>query len=204
MLIIGIVIGIGAIGAIYLFSGSNIFSDAEREAVNGDEAAHAEITQLAFAVLEYISDDDFNALSQLIHPEYGVVFSPYATINLETDRRFYVEQVADLNMNTSVYMWGVRSECGEPIRLTPAEYFDEFVQAYEHLNAPIVGINKIVRTGNALENIAEVFPNVEFIDFHIPGDENGDGHDWRSLRVGFKEYDGYLKLVSIVHSTWTA
>jgi len=204
MLICGIIIAAAIFGAMYLLSDSSILNGNGRETVNGDDAANAELTMLAFAVLEYISNDDFNSLSQVIHPEFGIVFSPCATIDLSTDRRFSVEQISVLDTNSNVYIWGVHNGGGEPIRLTPAEYFEEFVQAELHLNSPIIGVNQIIRSGNALENMTDIFPNIEFVDFHIPGDENGDGHDWRSLRLGFEEYEGYLKLVSIIHSTWAA
>jgi len=202
MLIIGVAAGIGIFIAVHEFGESSTFNGTDRETINGYDAANADITLLAFTVLEHINNDDFNALSQVVHPEIGVVLSPCATINLETDRQFGVEEVATLNTNPSVYMWGVRNGTGEPIRLTPAEYFEEFVQAHNHLNSPIIGVNEIIRSGNALENITEVFPDIEFVEFHIPGDELGDGHDWRSLRLGFVDYDGYLRLVSILHSTW--
>ncbi|MCL2426290.1 MAG: hypothetical protein FWD05_08120 [Oscillospiraceae bacterium] len=204
MLICGIIVGIGIFSAMHIFSGSSILNGNGRETVIGDDAANADLTMRAFAVLEYISNDDFNSLSQAAHPEFGIVFSPCATIDLSTDRRFSIEQISTLDTDSNIYIWGVHNGSGEPIRLTAAEYFEEFVQAELHLNSPIIGVNQIIRSGNALENITDVFPNIEFVDFHIPGDENSDGHDWRSLRLGFEEYDGYLKLVSIIHSTWAA
>jgi len=204
MLISGIIVGIGTFVLIHTFTGTSVFNGNGTETVSSDDAANKEITMLAFSVLEYISNDDFDSLSRVVHPDFGVVFSPCATIDLITDRRFSADQIATFDEDTNVYIWGVRNGSGEPIRLTPVEYLEEFVQAEEHLSSSIIGVNKIIRSGNALENITEVFPSVEFVDFHIPGDESGDGHDWRSLRLGFEEHDGYLKLVSIIHSTWTA
>jgi len=204
MLISGIIVGIGTFVLIHTFIGVSPLNGNGSETVSSDDVANKEITMLAFSVLEYISNDDFDSLSQVVHPEFGIVFSPCATIDLTTDRRFSANQIAVLDMDTNVYIWGVHNGSGEPIRMTPAEYLEVFVQAEEHLSSSIIGVNQIVRSGNALENIAEIFPSVEFVDFHIPGDEQGDGHDWRSLRLGFEEYDGYLKLVSIIHSKWTA
>jgi len=199
----GIIAGVFISGLIYMFTGYYIFGESPRKTIPIDEAESADVVMLAYTVLEYIKDDDFVALSHVVHPEYGVVLSPYATINLATDRRFSAEQIAVLGTDTNVYVWGVYDGSGEPIELTPAEYFAVYIPAAEHLKAPIIGINQIVRSGNALENINDVFPNAEFVDFHIPGSEAAAEFDWSSIRLGFEEYDGYLRLVFIIFNKWT-
>jgi len=161
------------------------------------------LTRLAYSVLAYIKDEDFLALSRVVHPEFGVVFSPYATINLTTDRRFNESQIAALGTDTTVYVWGVYNGSGRPIQLTPAEYFVEFVPAADHMDAVIIGINQVVRSGNALENMTDIFPNVQFVDFHIPGNEPAEELTWSSLRLGFEEYNGNLRLIAIVYSAWS-
>ena len=99
-------------------------------------------------------------------------------------------------------MWGVFNGSGEPIKLTPSEYFEMFVPASEHIEATLIGINQVVRSGNALENLTEIFPTSSFVDFHIPARESSDEPDWRSLRLAFEEYDGYYKLIAIVYNKW--
>jgi len=199
----GIITGILIAGMIYTFTGFSIFGAYQRKTVAIDEAESADMTMLAYRVLEYIKDEDFTALSHIVHPDYGVVFSPYATINLSTDRRFSVEQIAMLGSDNDTYVWGIYNGSGEPIELTPAEYFEKFVSAADFINAPIIGINHIIRSGNALENITDIFPGVNFIDFHIPGGESADELSWSSLRLGFEEYDGYFHLIVVIYSTWT-
>jgi len=158
---------------------------------------------LAYKVLEYIRDDDFQSLSHIVHPENGVLFSPYATVNLTTDRRFSVEQVASLGSDTNVYVWGVFNGSGEPITLTPEEYIARFIPAVDHMDATVIGINQVVKSSNALENLTDVFPNVTFVDFHIPCGPAIDEPNWRSLRLGFEEYNGYLRLIAIVYNKWS-
>ena len=203
MLISGIIAGILIAGVIYAFTGFSVFSGNQRNKVPAEDTANADMTMLAFTVLEYIKDDDFVALSRIVHPEFGVVMSPYATINLTTDRQFSSDQIASLDTDTDTYVWGVYNGSGEPIVLTVAEYFEEFVPAATHLSAPVIGINQVVRSGNALENMTDVFPNVQFVDFHIPGGDQVDELEWSSLRLGFEEYDEHLRLIAIVFSRWT-
>jgi len=203
MILGGIIAGVLISGAVYLFTGVYVFGESPKQTIPIDEAESADVVMLSYTILEYIKDNDFIALSHVIHPEYGVVLSPYATINLATDRRFSAEQIAALDSDTNNYVWGIYNGSGEPIELTPVEYFAEFIPAADHLKASIIGINQIVRSGNALENITDVFPNVKFVDFHIPGDEQNADFNWSSLRLGFEEYDGYLRLIAIVYSKWT-
>ena len=168
--------------------------------------ANAELTSLAYTVLGYINDEDYLSLSRVAHPELGIVFSPYATIALTTNKCFMPDQIAAFSTDTTLYVWGVYNGSGEPIKSTPGEYFDEFIFARDYAGSSIIGVNKIVRSGNALENITDVFPDIEFVDFHISNgerDSNGD-YDWVSLRFGFEVYEGSLRLTLIQHSCWTA
>ena len=195
--------GILIASVIYALTGVMFFGGAQRQPVAAEDHENADMTTLAYMVMGYIKDDDFLSLSQVVHPEDGVVFSAYATINLSTNQRFSTEEIAALDTDQHVYMWGVYNGSGEPIMLTPAEYFEKFVPAAEYINAPVLGINRVVRSGNALENMIDVFPNVKFVDFHIPGGETSEESDWSSLRLGFEEYDGRLRLIAIVYSSWT-
>ena len=201
----GVIAGILISIAMYMLTGFSFIGIPQRNviAVDESESESADMTMLAYTILGYIRDDDFRSLSRVVHPEYGVVFSPYATINLSTDRRFSDDQIATLDSDSTVYVWGVYNGSGEPIELTPAEYFDKFVPAAYHLDAAIIGVNQIVRSGNALENITDVFPNVQFVDFHIPCENENEEFDWSTLRLGFEEYSGNLRLIAITYSTWT-
>jgi len=203
MILSSVIAGILISSAIYAFTGFTFFNGTNRRPVAVDDAANADVTALAYTVLGYISDEDFLSLSRIVHPENGVVLSPYATINLATDRRYSADEVATLESDTGTYVWGVYNGSGEPIVMTVPEYFATFVPAADFINAPVIGVNQIVRSGNALENITDVFPNVKFVDFHIPGGEPVEEFDWSSLRIGFEEYNGELRLTVIVFSKWT-
>jgi len=203
MILSSVIAGLLISSAIYAFTGFTFFNGSNHGTVIIDDSANADMTALAYTVLEYIRDDDFQALSRVVHPELGVVLSPYATINLTTDRRYSPEEIAALESDTGTYVWGVFNGSGEPIVKTVAEYFAEFVPAADHINAPVLGINQVVRSGNALENITDVFPDVKFVDFHIPGGEPVEEFDWSSLRLGFEDFNGELRLIAIVFSKWT-
>ncbi len=210
LIIIGIAVGLGLSLAAFSMTGDTLFNrvlgiSSKPEMVSVSTGpANVGLMEYAYDILGYIKAEDYNALSQAVHPEYGVVFSPYATINLSSNKRFTAVQVGGFSEDKNKYVWGKYDGIGDPIELTPSEYFKMFVFERDFTLAPEIGVNTIIKTGNSLENIKETFPNACFIDFHIPGtDPDAAGLDWSSLRLGFEEYKGELKLTVILHSQWT-
>jgi hypothetical protein len=181
-----------------LIKGEKILASAAENCVT-----NAELVELAYDVLDTIKEGDYKALAEFVHPEYGVVFSPYATINLVSNKCFTAAQIAAFPQDETKYVWGLFDGSGEPIEMTPAQYFARFVMDKDYTKADQIGINRIIRSGNALENINEVFPNARYVDFHIEGAPEHTGLDWGSLRLGFEDYKGELRLTIILHSEWT-
>lgn len=167
------------------------------------DASGRELTDYAEDILRCIASGDYASIGAVAHPEYGVVFSPYATIDLSANRRFTASQTAELGSDTQEYIWGIYSGTADPIRLTPAEYFERFVWDADYLRADKVKINKIAAKGNALENIDEVFPDARYVDFYVNPTKGSDGTDWHSLRLVFEEWEGKLMLSAVVHSEYT-
>ena len=192
--------------AVFAAAGSSVFGGAPEKHPHSAGSNNAELTALAYGVLEHIKHGDFVSLSQAVHPDYGVVFSPYTTVSLSTNKRFSAEQIALFGADTSVYVWGVHNGTGEPIEMTPVDYFAEFVLPRDYYSdASVIGVNRVVGTGNALENVLDEFPGLRFVDFYIPGGERDTPEelDWSSLRLGFEEYEGSMLLTVILRSTWT-
>ena len=204
-LVVGLITGILISAVISRTTGFTLFGDKEDYPLVPASAGGAELTELSYRVVGYIKSKDYRALSEISHPEYGIVFSPYATITLTTNKRFSTGQVAMFGNDTKLYVWGVYASTGEPIELTISDYFNEFVFDKDYSAAPVIGVNNIVRSGDALENITDLFTNVQFVDFHMPGTENEGNGDvyWSTLRLGFEEYDGMLRLTVILHSART-
>jgi len=205
LVLFGIIAGIVVSGAVYAFTGFSIFGKFDDDVRPTAKTDNAGLTALAYDILTYIKEGDYAALSREAHPEFGVVFSPCATIALSTNRCFRADQIASFGGDTTLYVWGVRSGSGEPIEMTPADYFARYVFDRDYTSAAIVGVNQVIRSGNALENFAEFFPYAKFVDFYMSGGE-GDasaGPGWSSIRLGFEEYDGALRLTVIIHSEWT-
>ncbi|NLO48424.1 MAG: hypothetical protein GX111_08925 [Clostridiales bacterium] len=160
---------------------------------------------LAYLTVSFLRLNDYVSLSTLVNPEFGLVLSPTPTVSLSSNQCFSAEQVAAFGSDITEYVWGVTNGSGEPIELTPSEYFARYVYKQDYAFAKTIGVNQIVRSGNALENVPEVFPDAEFVDFYMPGETIGEtDSSWTILRLVFEENDGKLMLAAIIHSEYTA
>ena len=82
------------------------------------------------------------------------------------------------------------------------EYLETWVDGDTYNNASI-SVNEFKHSGNMINNLKEIYPNSEFVEFYHKGSEQYSGMDWRILRLVFDEYQGKRYLVAIVNEQWT-
>ena len=153
---------------------------------------------------EAISRRDFTALASYVHPDRGVTFTPYSTVDFDTDLTFTADQIRALEQDQTTYVWGLEDGRGLPIQMTMAQYLDRYVWDADYTRAPELGIDQIITGGNALENLAEAYEGCRFVDFCYPSaDPVNDGLDWSSLKLVFQAGEHSWYLVGIVHGEWT-
>lgn len=158
----------------------------------------------ALEVMEVIADEDMSGLSAYIDQTQGVRFSPYGYIDLANHQVFTAAQVPGLMNDPQIFSWGSYDGTGDPIDLSFADYFEDFVYDEDFINPHMIGNNLLIGKGNTLNNIADVYPNGEFVEFHFTGfDPQYEGIDWTSLRLVFEENNGTWYLIGIVHDQWT-
>ena len=161
------------------------------------------LAQSATNVVNALQKHDLTAIAELVHPQWGLRFSPYAFVH-ETDLFFSKVQIPGLLEDITIYQWGTYDGSGEPISLDFPEYFDEFVYNVDFANPEMIGYNKEIGTGNVPNNISDFFPGAEFVEYHFSGfDPQYGGMDWQSLRLVFIKEKGQYFLVGIVHAQWT-
>ncbi len=167
-------------------------------------AGEMAVVKEAFTALDFIKTGSYDKLAEMVHPDDGVYFVPYSYVNLDDNMHFTAEQTANFATDETSYLWGYTDGEGAPINLSPKQYFEKYVYNEDYESAPIISRNYIVRTGNSIENVQEVFPDCQFVDFHFPGfDEQVGGMDWCTLRLVFHEYEDTYKIVAIIHAQWT-
>ena len=160
--------------------------------------------ECALRVAVCIQGDDFAQLSAWVHPEKGVMFTPYSTVDPERDLTFTAADVAGFAFDKRFYLWGLTDAEGAPIQMTALDYIHRYVGGRDYTHAPMASVGNVLKTGNSVENVAEAFPGCVFVELHIPQvDPKLEGLDWSSLKVVFEEYQGRLKVVALIHSEWT-
>lgn len=163
-----------------------------------------DLLQAAAQVTDALQAKDYAALAAHVHPTRGVTFTPYSTVDIQQDCTFAADQIRDLEQNTATYTWGYEDGRGEPIQMTMEEYFQRFVFDADYTQAPQVGVDQIITSGNALENITQAYPGCHFVDFCYPSrDPANGGLDWCSLKLVFAGQEGSWYLVGVVHGEWT-
>ena len=174
----------------------------ERSVASPEETTRADYIELSLQIAEYIKNGDYGSLSSLVHPVYGVVFTPYSTVNLSSDLCFSPGEVAAFASDENTYVWGIADGTGDPLEMTVSSYFSQFVFDKDYTLAPVIGVNQILYTGNSLENVTEIFPDAQFVDLSYPS-SSAETPDWSTLRLVFEDYEGAPKLVGIIHCQWT-
>ncbi|SFF28132.1 hypothetical protein SAMN05216378_5755 [Paenibacillus catalpae] len=164
-------------------------------------AATAEET--AKAIIASMQQQDIEKLSTYIHPEKGLLFSPYAHIDKDTALTFHAGELPALE-DPKIYEWGSYDGSGEPISLTFGDYYKKFVYDQNFAEAEEVGHNKVLGQGNSLVNLREMYPGSTYFDYHFSGfDPELSGMDWESLILVLEQHNGAWYLCAIVHSQWT-
>ena len=162
------------------------------------------ILNLTKQVLTSIKNKDYKKLGDFIHPTLGVRFSPYAyidtTVNLKLSSAKFLQEINTQNK----FDWGNYSGSGDTILLTVEDYFSKFVYNADFLNAEKTSLNKMIGTGNSLNNLETVYKDCEYTESYFSGfDKKYDGMDWTCLRLVFKKHLDKFYLIAVVHDQWT-
>lgn len=162
------------------------------------------LLQTAFLAVNALESQDYTTLASMVHKEKGVRFTPYSTVNLESDLVFSCDEIKNLAENTAVYTWGASPATGSSVSLPMSRYFEQHVSPRTYSKAPHVAIDAVLINGNALENTGDAYPEGRFVDFSFRAVEpERSGHDWSSLKLVFEVNEDAWYLVGMVHSVWT-
>lgn len=162
------------------------------------------LLRAAAGVTDALQSKDYETLAAYVHPSRGVTFTPYSTVDPQHDQHFSADQIKNLAQDTTTYTWGYEDGRGDPIQMTISEYFERFVFDADYTQAPQVGVDQIITSGNALENLTQVYSDCHFVDFcYLGRDPANEGLDWCSLKLVFAGENAAWYLVGVVHGEWT-
>lgn len=154
-------------------------------------------------VLIALKENNFAELRKYFSEE-GVLFSPYGYIDTAKSKKLSPDDFLTAIDKKWILTWGSYDGTGDPIKLTVSEYLKKFGYNADYLHAEAIGFNEVMKQGNSVNNLKDVYPNHPFIDYHFSGfDQKSKGMDWTSLRLVFQKQNGEYFIVAIVHDQWT-
>ena len=166
-------------------------------------ASQQQIVQDAIYIKQALVYQNYAAIAPLIHPTRGVRFSMYAYVDPQTDKMFSRAQFEQyLKASRIKFTWGQKDGTGD-IYITPLPNYLKVWVDGNKCKAIAPTLNTFQGYGNSLNNLTEIYPNANFVEFYYSGSEQYDGMDWRALRLVFEEYKGKRYLVAIVNDQWT-
>lgn len=162
------------------------------------------LTLLSKEILLKLKNKDYEGFAKHLHPELGCVFSPYGFIDTVNARQLTQDKFLKLLQNGEKVVWGNYDGSGDPITLTLKDYLAKFVYNADYLNAKEFAINKMLGSGNSLNNLTKVFPGLNFTESYFPGfKKEYSGMDWTSLRLVFLKFGDTYYLRAVIHDQWT-
>lgn len=171
-----------------------------------DKLTHALLMAKADVILQLIKSEDFVALSEHVHEACGLGFSPYSRNLSELFiTEFHRGEVANFGTDNRKYFWGYYDGIGSPIRLTPKDYFAQFVYdtAFE-TKAEKFFLNPDDLQKNAdFRAVYNAYPDSNFVYYHFAGTEEAAFKDFKDLILIFSEFDGVWYLIGLTHGEST-
>ena len=154
-------------------------------------------------VLSALKAYRYDQLSEIIHPQLCLRFSPYSYLN-SSNLIFCGAELEAAATSEDQLLWGKFDGTGDPINLSFVDYHRKFIYDQDYFHSPIVGFNTEVSSGNSLNNIQEIYPGGMMIEYYYPGfDSQYGGMDWRSIRLVFVQHDANWYLAAVIHGEWT-
>lgn len=154
-------------------------------------------------IIHLMSIQDFTGLSPYVNSSIGLRVSPYQYVDTASDILLSDADVANLG-SYPLTTWGNYDGSGEPIDLTGINYYNTFIYNADFENAPYIGQNTVLSSGNTINNIQTAYPGDSYVEFYYDGfDPTYSGLDWTSITLVMRNISSQWYLVALVHGQWT-
>ena len=154
-------------------------------------------------ILSLMQKDNWNEIAQFVHPLKWVRLSPYTFIDLQNSVVLYPNDF-DGDLNNEEILWWYTDGAGFEINETKYNYFQKWVYPADFLYANQIIINQKIARWNNLNNIDDVFPDAQSVEYYFDWfDPQYEWLDRMSLTLVFEEYQWTYYLVWIIRGSWT-
>ncbi len=153
-------------------------------------------------ILNLLQQKKYWELSSFIHPEKGVRFSMYAYVKPDKDKIFSLSDYRRYINSEVKFTFGEKDGTGELYVTSLKSYLEKWVYKRDFASAKFYE-NTFRGTGNSLNNLKNIYPDLPFTENYIEGSEKYGGMDWNSLRLVFEEFNGRYYVVAVINDEWT-
>jgi hypothetical protein len=154
-------------------------------------------------ILASLKSKDYDRFSEFIHPQKGIRFSMYAYVQPEKNKHFTREEFIKYIPMRTRFTWGEKDGTGDLLIISLKDYLEKWVFKRDFTKSEFY-LNEFKGTGNSLNNLKKIYPNLNFTENFIPGSEKYGGMDWNALRFVFEEFQGEYYIVAVINDEWTA
>lgn len=191
------------IGAICGFLGTSCGSNQSKDIPQQAVISSASLLEMSDEILKSLKSSNWEKVSEYFHPTEGVRFSPYSYINTVTDICLTKEEFLDLTKSDKELIWGVYDGTGDTIRATINQYLNKFILDKNYDTVEDISLNNYIHHGSSLDNLREIYPQADVVEYFVPGSEEYAQMDWGQLKLIFKSEDNRYYLIGVVRNVWT-
>jgi hypothetical protein len=149
-----------------------------------------------------LRDNQTYTLSQFVHPQRGIRFSPYVFLETKAGRVWSRSEIARAKQNRQSYNWGQRDGLEENIQLTWDGFRREFLVPRDFSRGTLT-IQATRSRGNTINNLKQVYPDAVLAEFYLPGSRKYGGMDWNGLWLVWRPVKSRWYLAALVSDRWT-
>ena len=161
------------------------------------------VDRISGRVIQLLKEKNWDELSQYVHSERGVCFTPEVYVS-KSDQVFMPVQLKSDQSRREKRNWGEQYGREDKGQMNLEEYYDRYVMDVDFTQADSVFYDKEKQWGNSINNARKAFESPYIVEYYIAGVNPAfGGMDWRALRLVFSPDGEGWGLVGIVHAAWS-
>jgi hypothetical protein len=152
------------------------------------------VEDVASYLLKRLKDKNWLAISALTHEDLPVHISPKVHLDSNTFS-LNGKLFSKLELTKEMITWYEVMASGDPLELNFEDYWNQYVWNKDYTKASL-SFNKIENRSSIENNLESYFPDAEFIEAHLKGDQE---LSWQSLILVLKKYENKYYLIGLIH-----
>jgi len=178
-------------GFVSEFLRTSKYSDSKH--IIAAESARKIIRQKSDTAIKAIKFRNFTLLEKLIHPKFGIRFSPYIYV-MSSDVVFSAENFETRYYDDYIYDWGSK-RMSKNMRMTFKDYYSTYIYQNDYAISQDVTYNQPLPIDNIVDNTYNFYPEAIVVEYN--SDNLGD-YSKSLLRLVFEKYKNEYFLSGII------